>query len=196
MRIFLTVLVLIFSFQSWTKADDIRDFEIEGMSVGDSALDYFSKSEIENLKNSYNDKGYIYPKNHFYVVTFKKHKKFLVYDDVQFTMKDKDDTFKIYALMGIINHRSNIKDCYQKLDTIEKDLNQLFKNSVKSGQYEYFHAGDKSGKSKIVATQYTLDSLDTVHASCADWSEEINILDALRVTIMTKEFDIWANNLY
>ena len=43
MRIFFTVLVLIFGFQSWTKADDIRDFEIEGISIGDSLLDYKKK---------------------------------------------------------------------------------------------------------------------------------------------------------
>ena len=47
MRVFLTVLVLIFSFQSWTKADDISDFEIEGMSIGDSLLDYMSKNDID-----------------------------------------------------------------------------------------------------------------------------------------------------
>ena len=28
-------------------ADDIRDFQIEGMSIGDSALDYFTKDEME-----------------------------------------------------------------------------------------------------------------------------------------------------
>ena len=47
MRFFLISLILIFSFQSWTKADDIRDFEIEGMSIGDSLLDYFSKKKID-----------------------------------------------------------------------------------------------------------------------------------------------------
>ena len=31
-------------------ADDIKDFEIEGMRVGESALTYFSKEEIENGK--------------------------------------------------------------------------------------------------------------------------------------------------
>ena len=52
MRVFIAVLVLIFSLQSLTKADDIRDLEIEGMSVGDSLLDYYSQSEInEALKN-------------------------------------------------------------------------------------------------------------------------------------------------
>ena len=139
MRIFITVIVLIFSLQSWTKADDIRDFQIEGISVRDSLLDYFTEEEIRNIKNSYDDKGYIYPKKDFYSITVRNHKKFLVYDDVKFALKDKDNTFKIYSLMGVINYNKNIKDCYQKLNSIEEDLNQLFKNSDKSGQYEYFH---------------------------------------------------------
>ena len=46
MRVFIAVLVLIFSFQSLARADDIRDFEIEGMSIGDSLLDHFSKKKI------------------------------------------------------------------------------------------------------------------------------------------------------
>ena len=40
------ILVLIFIFQPWTKADDIVDFEIEGISVGDSLLDYYTEEEI------------------------------------------------------------------------------------------------------------------------------------------------------
>ena len=51
MRIFLTVLIFVFNLQSWTKADDIRDFEIEGMSIGDSLLDHFSESEIQKAKS-------------------------------------------------------------------------------------------------------------------------------------------------
>ena len=46
----LLILILIFSLQSWAKADDISEFEIEGMSIGDSLLDYYSKDEIKNKK--------------------------------------------------------------------------------------------------------------------------------------------------
>ena len=49
MKIFLSILILIISFQSLTKADDIRDFEIE-VSIGDSALKFIEKSSI--LKNA------------------------------------------------------------------------------------------------------------------------------------------------
>ena len=49
MKVFISVLILMFSLQSWTKADDIRDFEMEGISIGDSLLDYLTKEEINNL---------------------------------------------------------------------------------------------------------------------------------------------------
>ena len=61
MRVFLAVLVLIFSFQSWTKADDIRDFEIERMSIGDSLLDYMTIDEIkQNTIQYWTDKKKYY----------------------------------------------------------------------------------------------------------------------------------------
>ena len=44
MKILLTFFVLFFS--SFVNAEDISDFEIEGMSVGDSLLDYIPKDEI------------------------------------------------------------------------------------------------------------------------------------------------------
>ena len=53
MRVFIAVLVLIFSLQSWTKADDIRDLEIEGVSIGDSLLDYYSEEEIKNNSQTF-----------------------------------------------------------------------------------------------------------------------------------------------
>jgi len=52
MRTFLTILILFFTFQTWAKADDIRDFEIENMSLYDSALNYFSKKKIKQGKLS------------------------------------------------------------------------------------------------------------------------------------------------
>ena len=50
MKIFLAVVILIFSLQSWTKADDIRDFQIEGISIGDRALIYTAKQELDKAK--------------------------------------------------------------------------------------------------------------------------------------------------
>ena len=49
MKRLLLILILTLSLQTLVKSDDIRDFQIEGISIGDSALDFFSEDEI--LKN-------------------------------------------------------------------------------------------------------------------------------------------------
>ena len=73
----IVVLVLIFSLQSWTRAEDITDIEIEGMSIGDSLLDYYSKSEIdEALKNP------AFYKDEKYVEIFANFKKKSEYDNL------------------------------------------------------------------------------------------------------------------
>ena len=61
MKKLLLVLILILGFQTLVKADDIRDFEIEGISVGDSLLNFFSKKEInDNLKEvNYTSDSYL-----------------------------------------------------------------------------------------------------------------------------------------
>ena len=48
MKRLLLILILTLNFQSLTKADDIREFEIEGLSIGDNALDFFTKEEIKD----------------------------------------------------------------------------------------------------------------------------------------------------
>ena len=49
----LLILILTLSIQTLVKADDIRDFQIEGMGIGDSALDFFNKKKIDNKKTYY-----------------------------------------------------------------------------------------------------------------------------------------------
>ena len=47
--------ILIMSLLYWNTsfADDIRNFKIEEMSIGDSALDYFTKNELQNKDDTY-----------------------------------------------------------------------------------------------------------------------------------------------
>ena len=51
---FIIIIFLSLCFTIPSEADDIGDFQIEGMSVGDSLLDYFSEEEIiSNIKKLY-----------------------------------------------------------------------------------------------------------------------------------------------
>jgi len=53
MRTFIITLILTVNFQFLSKADDISDFEKEGISVGDSLLKYYDKSSIEDLNKQF-----------------------------------------------------------------------------------------------------------------------------------------------
>ena len=47
------LIVLALSFTSSLFADDILDFQIDGMSIGDSLLDFYSLAEIESWNKDY-----------------------------------------------------------------------------------------------------------------------------------------------
>ena len=58
MKKLLEIMVLSLLLITPSQANDIRDFQIEGITLGDSLLDYFSEEEIKNniVKNIYKNK--------------------------------------------------------------------------------------------------------------------------------------------
>ena len=42
------IIIIIFIYSISLKANDITEFQIEGISLGDSALDYFSEEDLNN----------------------------------------------------------------------------------------------------------------------------------------------------
>ena len=127
MRVFITVLVLIFSLQSLTKADDISEFEIEGISIGDSLLDYMNENIIIKEMNNKN-LSYYYKDDFVVISTWNIRDKFETYNDVGVILKPNDKQYKIYALEGTLYMKkdSDIEECYKKQNEIAKDI----KNSL------------------------------------------------------------------
>ena len=185
-KIFFSIFILIFNLQSFTKADDIRDFQIEGMSIGDSALDYFSKADIKrNNKNWYkNNKFSSSEFSNFRTSHFGK-----TYDVVQISYISSDNKYILQAVTGIISYRYNIKDCYKKMDKIVEEVSEIFKDHArKTEKLVQKHNADKSGKSKTTSVDFYFDSGDRMYVSCFDWSTEIGYNDNLRLHLGTKEF--------
>ena len=93
--------LILFSFQTSSWADDIRDFQIEGMSIGDSLLDYFSEEEIRNnIKDVY---SYIEDKT--FVLSAFDEKDFSpkIYEVVQ--IEFKDNGIGINYKKGLLDNR-------------------------------------------------------------------------------------------
>tara|TARA_B100001996_G_scaffold363901_1_gene332509 strand:- start:255 stop:569 length:315 start_codon:yes stop_codon:yes gene_type:complete len=94
-RLTISIFLIIFSLQSLTKADDIRDFEIEGMSIGDSLLEYFSEEEIKSKNKSY------YPKSKkYHMIEFEGN--FKDYESLAFHLKKNDKKYLIQSIKGVI----------------------------------------------------------------------------------------------
>jgi len=131
MKIFIAVLVLIFSLQSLTKADDISDFQIEGMSVGDSLLDYMSKNDIDQSKMRF------YPNSKEFKQTVIDNKiKMETYDAVTVALKTNDANYIIHEIKGFRRFLSH-RECLSSRDVVVKELKNLFnKNDYEINSYE------------------------------------------------------------
>ena len=163
MRIFISVLILIFNFQSWTKADDIRYFEIEGMSIGDSLLDFYSKKDIQNFYN-YDD----LPSDMKFRIADSNNSNSNNYDGFQFFYKPEDKKFIIHSISGRIFCK-NDNECNNILESIKSDISKSFVNK-KLKKKTFKHYDDPSGKS-IVVMYSIIFNKGTINIGYTNWSE-------------------------
>ena len=188
MRLFIAVLVLIFSFQSWTKADDIRDFQIEGMSIGDSLLDYMSKKRI---KKKIVNQGY--HNDDFKAILLNiQDKEIKIYDYLYIDYKN-DNKFIIHSLAGIIDfNKKSIKKCFKKKKEIVNKLKLIFPNSDLIND-EIPHKADTSGKSIVYRASFSHSESFywPIEVACFDWSKKIKYEDHLRVSIKSDDYNDW-----
>ena len=189
-KIFFAIIIfsITFSFQSFAKADDIRDFQIEGMSIGDNALDFFSKEEIKKSEQNYHKKKDLVP-------VWIRSSKFIVYDGIQFYYKILDNKYEIVGIEGIIPYQKNmgakIEDCYKKVNEIDEDISNSFTNLERIDSGIVKHPKDKTGKTKVKQILYFFDNNDIAYVKCFDWSKEMNFGDHLRVGFKRDELNLW-----
>ena len=197
MKVFLTVLVLIFSFQSWTKADDIGEFEIEGISIGDSLLDHITEKDLKKEINLRTDKGCTYKSKDYCAITLGKSNLDLKnYYQIQFHYKNNDKKYIIKSISGI--NKMNFEKCNTQIHIIEEVLDDIFKNSTKKNKPKDKHSYDKTGNSFHAGIYYFLDDDSVAVLACTDWSDAIvkeknAFYDHLRVTLNSSKFSYWLN---
>ncbi len=186
-KLFTYLFLIFFSFQTSSWADDISDFQIEGMSIGDSLLDYFSKKEIKDNTNI----NY-YTNNKYTSVAFSELPAFEIYDSVEFNYKTDDKKYIIAAISGGLFCEKNIEKCNKKQKEIDLELSNMFENAQRVDD-KGKHSADKSGKSTLIHINFWLISGDVVTIELVDWSEEITNekrwVDNVKVSFRTEEFN-------
>ena len=180
------VLVLTFSLQSWTKADDISEFEIEGMSIGDSALKFFSEKDIKNNSRNY------FKKKDYTPVENSNYSFFETYDYVDFSFKTGDPKYIIVRLSGAISFKNNVEKCYDKLNEIVEEISSVIGLEKPDIQTIDFF-GDSTGKSKQTGAIFYLQS-GAIDINCYDYSNEYGGEDHLALRIITQDYIKFLNS--
>ena len=191
MRVFIIVLVLIFSFQSWTKADDISDFEIEGMSIGDSLLDFFSEAEINEM--------YLvtYPKSKKYIkLGFRENNKFDDYEHLTFHVEENDKSYVIHTIDGVIFFKNKLQKCMKKKKEVVKNLSSTL-ISIKPKEYDFKYKGELKGSIAYIS-DFEFNDGSSVRVWCVNWTTSVEetkgFTDSLSISMAPKYFFDWLNN--
>ena len=195
MKKLLLIPVLLFSFQILANAGDIRDFEIEGISLNDSALKHTNlkiiKKMFKETKNHYN---YLEEPLKFREVYIFDSPKFQTYETVSFMVNGNDSNYIIYFIRGMKTYINNIDQCINQKNNIANEIENLTTGSEKE-IIEGTHPLDKSGKSFSKQIIYKFNSGGKIIIGCNDWEEKLrkknDWTEGLNVAIMTHEVSNW-----
>ncbi len=186
MKILFIILILVFNLQSLTKADDIKDFQIENMSVGDSLLKYFKINEIKNFdRNNYSQPE----KNKYYRLYIENN--FNTYDYISVDLKYNDKKLIIYGLNGMIDFDFDENNqCLEQQQKIKTQIKDIF--SVSPYENVFPSRYDPEGKSFVHNVSFKIDS-GKVLIQCYEFREEVNIQPGLDLAIRLPEFSNWLS---
>ncbi len=178
MKKIIIIIILISFTQIQLKAESIKDLEIEGISIGDSLLDFYSKSEILNFPKTTYDRG-------VFNVLYSKSNG--IYEELGFHVKINDKKYIIHSIKGIKKFENRFQRCMRFKEEVIKEISTILpdanfdhdtvgyqdkkmKNS-KAHVSEYFFPSEK-GVVRLWCTQYDKNTRFTDEGSVSIGSED------------------------
>ena len=150
-----------------SQAAGIRDFQIEGISIGDSLLDYYSIESQKEMSQAYDKKTK-------FTSIIISDPAFQTYDQIQVTHTGTKQ--KILAIEGLVHMANNYKTCLHRKRSVIVEVENMIYNKDQIEMYvqdEKKHPIDKSGKSKFQASHLNFKNGGSFRFTCYDWSKEL-----------------------
>jgi hypothetical protein len=207
MKKLLALLISIFFlYSSSVFADDISDFQIEGMSIGDSLLDYMTENEIlKEIENRIDLNQYYYLKEPIKFIEIYFYNNLQTYDQVAVFIKhnsnkyvvNKNEKYTIVSIRGMTTYNEDFDSCIQERNQVVEILSTIFPNAIKT-ESVFAHQAEPSGESSVDGVYYNFDSGVEIDASCNNWIESFriknNYSEGLSISISTKEINDWIRD--
>ena len=173
------------------KSDEIENYEIEGISIGDSLLKIYKKnyinkksSDIKYGKKKFSDYQKIY-----------KDKNNKLYDRIVLYYKHDDINYFIKQISGRKYFKKNIGECYKLQNKISKDLESSLTNSEKIETDIIRNSSYPNGDSYKKEIVFYLQNNSLIRLVCYDYSKkDTRSKDRLSVIFSTAEYNIWLSN--
>ena len=188
-------------------ADDISDFEIEGISIGDSLLDYMTEEEIlEEIELNkdyfyYLEEPYKYAEVYLfnYSSTYEAGLSFMIKNNSRNQyISNKNEKYKILYIRGMKNYFNDFDSCIQKRDKVAEELSNMFPNTQKIEHKNSTHPIDPSGNSIVNNRYFVFDSGAVIQMTCIDFEETLrlknNWSEGLDIIISTEEVQSWLGS--
>ena len=192
MKRLLLILILTFIFQPWTRADDVRDLEIEGISIGDSLLDHYSLKEIQNAENN----PTYYPKSNKFKIIFFNSKLKELYEMISFEIKTNDKRYIIYGIKG--DKAMSEKECLKKKRIVVNQIKSVIPNNTFEEYTSYY--SKSYGNSKAIVSHFNTNNGGMIRAWCTVWDKNNKIVkdnlwrDSLDIGFSNKELRYFIDN--
>ena len=169
-----------------SQADDIQDFQIEGMSIGDSLLDYLSKEEIKKNTVIYDDSSTDTTYSTVEIGHGDTSLNLNFYEDLILVYKTKDNKFILNSISGAKNYK-NMNNCYKEMDSAIKDISESL-TKIKPTQKKTVNTNLGTWK----GVKFIFKSGDYISVKCIDYDKEV-YFDHLRISIHRLEYMEWIN---
>ena len=184
MKNFFFLIIWILTFQTKSSADNIRYFQIEGMRIGDSALDYFNESQLEDNEQGWHNYSY-----KEYSTSFMPGKG--IYDWFLVSYKNDDNNFIIEALAGGLEKKNyDEKECNNKLNVTALDISESFKNTTQEEKKSYKLTTDAartypfSGKSTVTSVSFNFLDGAKIILACYNMDKEAKENESFLTSIL------------
>ena len=188
-KLFILIFITLISLQNLS-ANDIKEFEIAGMSIGDSLLKYMDEITINKKKLPIllNKEFYEYQK-------VSSNVKSDNYDSLWLYFKNGDPEKIIVAISGRNYYKNNFDECYKLQSTIVSELERMFPDAKKTD-----HGKEKvdifpDGNSYMKLNSFFLKD-GSVQVGCYDFSKtDTRSRDRLSVAIFSKQYEDWFHSI-
>lgn len=169
-------------------ANDINEIELDGMSLGDSLLNYYSKKEIKDNKINY------FPDERQYFIVFYN-KNLSRFDDMEIYLKTNDKNYTMRSINAGLYPKS-LKECISVKDDIKNEISSALNIKFKKDDDYHSYYTNTYIYGDIVYLDGGFISLECMYYSEKDKKKFPNLLDNLSVTLSLNEVNSWTASGY